>query len=197
MNVDDISMTKVALGLAVSLVSGLVAARWTLRGALHQKLWERKEAAYREIFTALHELSLFYGLRASLSEQEHLLTDELSLNARRISAIAALERALDVDSWHVRSEALHAIRELVHGEGLFPNRYKDDMDFADRWHEVAEAMDKVRDWAQLELDPGRKARDLRYWFWLRFTPMGWLAWYGMASALKEDECKKRAKAEKR
>jgi len=170
----DFSAWHFLISLGASMVSAFVASRWTLRGALHQKLWERKELAYREILEGLHELSLFYGVRAGMSRQLNLLDDEDAMRLRRRNAMSTLERSLSVHSWYVRPEALVAVRDVIHGEGRYPNRYQEEYDYAERCGQINVALDELRDIAQIELDPGQGWRELKRWAWLRLTPMGWL-----------------------
>jgi hypothetical protein len=148
---ENFSALHFLISLGASMVSAFVASRWTLRGALHQKLWERKEVAYREILEGVHELNLFYGVRAGLSRQLNLLDDEESMGLRRRKAIETLERSLSVHSWYVRPEVLGALRDVIYEEGRYPNRYRDEFDYAKRSGEINVALDELRDSAKLEL----------------------------------------------
>jgi hypothetical protein len=109
--------TQLALTGAVSLFSAWVASQLTLRSALHQKVWERKEAAYTKIIEALYEVKRYYDVRSTWSLLKNMKPDDETISKGRAEGWMVVERAIATGGWHFSSDAAMKLRELMWNMG--------------------------------------------------------------------------------
>lgn len=175
-------------GLAVSLVSGFVAARWTLKGALHQRFWERKEAAYQEILEGVHQIKLYYDVRSGESLQHDLRGEGGKGEEVRLEGIRKLERCCDVHRWLVDRETMQLVGIVVWREGRDPKRLVESEDYGERAGAIGKVLREIHAGATRTLDPGRAWREAKARAWRLLTPMGWLdmaiEWHDRADSVK-------------
>lgn len=111
------TFTQLALTGAVTFFSAWIASKLTLRIALHQKVWERKEAAYTKIIEALYEVKRYYDVRSSWSLLKNMKPDDETISKGRAEGWMVVERAIDTGGWHFSPHAamkLHALRLDMH-----------------------------------------------------------------------------------
>ena len=80
--------TTTVFAILSALIGGYFSARMALRGAVVEKLWDRKERAYTEVLEALHQVKLYYDVNAGWSSQQNL-TPEM-LKDKRMEALSVL-----------------------------------------------------------------------------------------------------------
>ena len=114
---ETISLTQLALTGVASLFSAWVASKLTLRSALHQKAWERKEAAYTKIIEALYEVKRYYDVRSTWSLLKNMKPDDETISKGRAEGWMAVERAIDTGGWHFSPQAAMKLHALMYDMG--------------------------------------------------------------------------------
>jgi hypothetical protein len=106
------TMTQILINAGISGLTAWLASRWTLHGALHEKQWERKEAAYTRIIEALYQVKKFYDVRSSISLLGNMKPDADAITKGRAEGLMELERAVDCGGWHLSAKAGARLHKL-------------------------------------------------------------------------------------
>jgi hypothetical protein len=102
------------LSAIAAFVGSWLAARFALDRFRHEKIWERRAAAYTAMFEALHEQENWYTthLRAEMVGRELKDDEKDKLSAESNAAEAALKRRLDAETWLVSDEFTKRLKRL-------------------------------------------------------------------------------------
>ena len=108
-----ISFSQLAFTGAASLLSAWVASKLTLRSALHQKAWEKKEAAYTRIIEALYDVKRYYDVRSDWSLLKQMKPDDEVITKGRAEGWMVVERSIDTGGWHFSPHVAAKLHSLM------------------------------------------------------------------------------------
>lgn len=152
------TFTQLVLTGVASYLSALVASKLTLRSSLHQKAWERKEAAYTKIIEALYEVKRYYDVRSDWSLLKNMKPDDETISKGRAEGWMVVERAIDTGGWHFSPQAamkLHALR-MDMGRADRAGRKDDPQDAQDCADLIGTAIGEIASLAEKDLGTAYK-----------------------------------------
>jgi hypothetical protein len=94
--------------IAGSFLAAWLAARLALTRFYREKMWERKAEAYTAIFTALHDMRVWFRTHVDQTVAGSTLPDDRSkeLEVAFRTARSDLERRLDAETWLLPDECM-------------------------------------------------------------------------------------------
>ena len=163
--------TTTAFAIISALIGGYFSARLALRGAVSEKLWDRREKAYTEVLESLHQLKLYYEVNAGWSVQRNLSPEELK--DRRMQALAELERCKSVHAWIFNDGAVHALSKLLNREGRDLSGLESQFDYFEAGGSVDDALNLIEECAVHDLHPPEGISAFLKKTLSRLNPMNW------------------------
>jgi hypothetical protein len=139
------------LSAIAAFIGSWLAARFALDRFYHERIWERRAAAYTAVFDALHDQVKWYSthLHASKGGRE-ISDDEASkLSAESMAAQSALKRRIDSETWLVSDEFLLRIAKMVEDLGKRQKDWPTHLEVGES--ALESAIEDLRDIARREL----------------------------------------------
>jgi hypothetical protein len=155
------------LSAIAAFIGSWLAARFALDRFYHERIWERRAAAYTAVFDALHDQAKWYSahLQASMHGRE-ISDDEASkLSAESMAAKSALKRRIFSETWLVSDEFLRRIAKMVDDLGERQGDWPSHLEAGE--NAVESAIEDLRNIARRELRVPTDRIRLR---WFRGTP---------------------------
>jgi hypothetical protein len=109
------AITTAVLSAIAAFVGSWLAARFALDRFRHEKIWERRAAAYTAVFDALHDQAKWFATHADALERGRDIPDDEreKLAKEALEAAAAIRRRVDAETWLVSDAFLERIAKLA------------------------------------------------------------------------------------
>jgi hypothetical protein len=135
------NVSAVAGSFAASFIGAWLAARFALYRFHHEKVWEKKTAAYTIIFEAIHDIDRWFDIHIAEASGGYDLPEakEEKLREDYTTAKANLSRRLDSEIW------LIPIQCRVRTERLMQELARRDEHWNDMLGNGREAITRARD----------------------------------------------------
>jgi hypothetical protein len=142
---------QIFLSVASPFASAWLAARLTLDRFVREKAWERKAAAYTEIFGALHAMQNWYRTHIEAVETYSEIPPEQSkeLEASYRQAEASLNSRLAAETWLLPAECATRLAGM---QAEMRARHRDWYEHLDAgWAAIDSAITDLRDMTQKDM----------------------------------------------
>jgi hypothetical protein len=102
------------LSAAAAFIGSWLAARFALDRFYHERIWERRAAAYTAIFDALHDQQNWYAAAdAMMDGRKQSAEEKAKVSADADAAEAAMMRRIDSEIWLVSDQFLDRLAKLL------------------------------------------------------------------------------------
>jgi hypothetical protein len=101
------------LSAAAAFIGSWLAAHFALHRFYHERIWERRAAAYTAIFDALHDQQNWYDAAHAMMRGRTISAEEKAkVSAEAGAAESALKRRIDSEIWLVSDQFLGRVAKL-------------------------------------------------------------------------------------
>jgi hypothetical protein len=103
------------LSAGAAFVGAWLAARFALDRFYHERIWERRAAAYTAVFEALHDQAKWYGvhIRAMIKGREIPIDEAAKLSNEYMKASSDLQRRIVSETWLISDRFRERIEKMI------------------------------------------------------------------------------------
>jgi hypothetical protein len=142
------------LSAAAAFIGSWLAAYFALNRFYHERIWERRAAAYTAVFEAIYDQTKWHSTHIDATmEGRKIPNDEAAkLSADAIAALRAMARRVDAETWLVSDKFRERVQDLVHSLSKERDDTNDWREFLEgRRNALQSAGRDLRDIARREL----------------------------------------------
>lgn len=112
------------IGLCAVIMVAMLSARFAAERVFNEKLWERKEKAYSDIISSLHDMARYMQLLSDAETEGHDTDNDFfkKLGERHTEANAKIQRATDMGVFLISEEAEAVLLKLKERKSMEPGQ---------------------------------------------------------------------------